>query len=35
MHITTVKSFIVDIGHGLNGNKNLNTTNVYALEENK
>jgi hypothetical protein len=32
-HILIVKDFIVDIGHGLNGNKFMNTTNVYSPQQ--
>jgi hypothetical protein len=28
-----VKGFIIDIGHGLNGNKFMNSINVYSLEQ--
>ncbi len=31
----TVKGFILDIDHGLNGNKILNTINVYSPKQKK
>jgi len=31
-HVLIVKDFIIDIGHGLNGNKFVNTTNVYSTK---
>jgi hypothetical protein len=32
-HIMTIKAFILDIGHGLNGNKFINTINVYSPKQ--
>jgi hypothetical protein len=34
-HVLIVKDFIVDINHGLNGNKFMNTTNVYSPQPKK
>ncbi len=32
-HVMTVKGFILNIGHGLNENKFMNTTNVYSPKQ--
>jgi len=32
-HVMTIKGFILDICHGLNGNKFRNTINVYSPEQ--
>jgi hypothetical protein len=34
-HVMMVKGFILDIGHGVNGNKFMHTTNVYSPKNKK